>query len=411
MIRFLAGGAAAVALRNGIILFATLVLSLALVPIPNVGLFFRNVALSLVGPGGSLAHGLGFAALGVTLAVQAGPSLRLGMGGWLRSLPVSSTEHRRAMAAALVLVQLPLVIIVAISVGAAGGLLREPIAPVRVVGLLTALGLAGAVGVPVSRSRVARPIAAVGAFVALLGWAGIAASLALAVFWDRVAGPVVVPRYQAIGWDQPPRRLEAAIAWRALGVRMMTVTVVPLVSCAAALAYRINNHLTVVEAGPVTRGLMLMAVVITLAGMADLLVTRRPLWPWARSLPVGSRTRVFDDAVTIAWPAAVPIVIAFGLDWRAGLLAVATGPALALLAVGAMRRAPSRLSRTSGEYLVTGSTVALAVTWWPALAAGALAAIPLLWWHAARADQRLVITQWQSLHHHAAGDSLAGDAR
>ena len=411
MIRFFAGGAATVALRNGIILFAALVLSLAVLPIPNVALFFRLQMLDLVGTSGSLALGLGFAGLGMTLATQAGPALRLGMGGWLRSLPVSSTEHRRAMAVALVVVQLPLVMIVAASVGAAIAGFREPIAPVRVAGLLTAVLLAGAVGVPVTRSRLARPIAMVGSLTALLGWAGIAASLSLGFIWDRFAGPVAVPRDHATGWDQQPRRLQVTIAWRALGVRMLTVMVVPLVCCGAALAYRINNDLTVAQAGPVTRGLILMAAVLSLAGMADLLVTRRPAWPWARSLPVGSRARVLDDAITAALPTGPTLLIALGLDWRAGCVAIAAVPAFALLATGAMRRAPSRLSRASGEFLVTGTILALAITWWPSLTMAALAGIPLFWWHAARADQRLVVTQWQSLHHHAGGDSLAGDAR
>ena len=165
------------------------------------------------------------------------------------------------------------------------------------------------------------------------------------------------------------------------------------------------------EAGGVTRLAIEMALVLTLAGMADLLVTRRPSWPWARSLPVGSRARVGDDLITIGLPAAPTLLAALGLDWRAFVIGLATAPVLGLLAVGAMRRAPGRLSRASGEFLVTGSIVALLVTLWPVLTLGGLGAVPLLWWHAARADRRLVVSQWQSLHHHAEGDSLAGDAR
>lgn len=97
VIRFFAVGAASVALRNSIIIFAGLVLSLVFVVIPNLPLFIRLQVLSLVGPAGSLALAVGFAALGLTLAAQEGPALRLGLGGWLRSLPVAATDYRRAI--------------------------------------------------------------------------------------------------------------------------------------------------------------------------------------------------------------------------------------------------------------------------------------------------------------------------
>lgn len=141
---------------------------------------------------------------------------------------------------------------------------------------------------------------------------------------------------------------------------MVTVTFIPLILCAAAFGSRVNNGLTVAQASGVTRLLISMALVVTVARMADLLVTRRPSWPWARSLPVGSRARVFDDVIAITLPAAPTLVIALGLDWRAFVLGLVTLPALVLLAVGAMRQAPGRLSRASGEFLITGSSVALA---------------------------------------------------
>ena len=160
-----------------------------------------------------------------------------------------------------------------------------------------------------------------------------------------------------------------------------------------------------------TRAVIVIALVITFAGLADLLVLRRPPWPWVRSLPVGARIRVLDDVIALAVPAAPTLVFALALDWQALSVGVATLPALALLAVGAMRRAGGRLSRASGEYLITRSSLALAVAWRPALALVAVGSVPLLWWHAAQADRRLVVTQWQVLHHQAGGDSLAGDAR
>ncbi|MSR02253.1 MAG: hypothetical protein EXR94_05880 [Gemmatimonadetes bacterium] len=127
-----------------------------------------------------------------------------------------------------------------------------------------------------------------------------------------------------------------------------------------------------------TRAVIVIALVITFAGLADLLVLRRPPWPWARSLPVGARIRVLDDVIALAVPAAPTLVFALALDWQALSVSVAT-----LLAVGAMRRAGGRLSRASGEYLITGSSLALAVAWRPALALVAVGSVPLLWWHAA----------------------------
>ncbi len=411
LIRFFAVGAASVALRNSIILFAALVLSLVVVPIPSVPLFIRTNVLGLVGPDGSRLLALGFAALGVTLASQAGPALRLGLGGWIRSLPMTAATHRRAMAAALIVPLAPLLVVVLGSVGLTLVAYQSPIDMVRVAGLFCSLGLAGAAGVPVTRWWVGWPVAAAGAVAALSGGIGIAAALALGVVWNLVAGPISVPRHHAGGWHQSPRWLGPMIAWRALGSRMIPATVAPLMLCGAAYLYRVNNHLTVAESAGVTRLAVSMALVVTLAAMADLLVVRRPPWPWARSLPAGSRARVLDDVITMAVPAVPTLLVALGLDRRALLVGLVGLPVLALLAAGAIRRAPGRISRASGEFLITGSAVAVGVTIWPVAALAGLAAIPVLWWHAARADRRLVVTRWQSLHHQAGGDSLAGDAR
>ncbi|MSR02254.1 MAG: hypothetical protein EXR94_05885 [Gemmatimonadetes bacterium] len=64
------------ALRNGIILFAALVLALVVVPIPSVPLFLRANVLALVGPDRTATAALGFGFLGLTLASQAGPARR-----------------------------------------------------------------------------------------------------------------------------------------------------------------------------------------------------------------------------------------------------------------------------------------------------------------------------------------------
>ncbi len=380
-----------------------------MVPIPSIPLFLRANILRLVGADPALA--LGFAVLGLTLAAQAGPTLRLGLGGWLRSLPVGARRYRRAMAVALLVPLTPLLVLMVAAAAAAIFRYDAPVDPLRILGLVCSLALAGAAGVPVVRPWIARPIAAAGSLAAVTGGGGILAGLLLGIIWDRVAGPVAVPRHQAGGWRQSPRWLRPMIAWRALGARVVTVSIAPLGVCGAAFLYRINNRLTTEAAGGVTRTAVLIALVLTFAGLADLLIMRRPPWPWARSLPVGSRNRVLDDVIALAVPAAPTLLVALGLDWKALLVGVVTLPALALLAAGAMRRAGGRLSRASGEYLVTGSSLALAVAWRPGLTLVALGSVPLLWWHAARADRRLVVTQWQSLHHQASGDSLAGEAR
>jgi hypothetical protein len=60
-----------------------------------------------------------------------------------------------------------------------------------------------------------------------------------------------------------------------------------------------------------------LAVAFLLSSLAARLATRRPVWPWARSLPVASHRRVAEDAAFLAAPCLVPLAAAALLDpWR-----------------------------------------------------------------------------------------------
>src|SRR5262245_3290804 len=95
--RFHTGAGARVAQRNSILALCLILFVLRMAPDPLLD-FIRFVVLATgsaaTGPGGTLALG----ALMLGLARQGARTLVEGSGGWIRSLPGSGVDHRRAIA-------------------------------------------------------------------------------------------------------------------------------------------------------------------------------------------------------------------------------------------------------------------------------------------------------------------------
>ena len=140
-------------------------------------------------------------------------------------------------------------------------------------------------------------------------------------------------------------------------------------------------------------------------------MTRRPTWPWIRSLPWSSTARAADDAVAIGLPA-VAVALASGIvDVRTVIVSLAMLPPIAALGVVLSHGARRRLTRVSGALITIGIVLGIAVAFYPLLSVAALAMTPLLIRVAARRDRREIVTGWHELHHDAAGDSLAWSAQ
>ena len=145
--------------------------------------------------------------------------------------------------------------------------------------------------------------------------------------------------------------------------------------------------------------------------IAAIAVTRRPAWPWIRSLPWSSTARAADDALAIGLPGVVVALASGIVDTRTAIVALAMLPPIASLAVLLSHGARGRLTRVSGALIAIGIGLGIAVAFYPLLSVPALVMTPLLVRAAAKLDRRQIVTGWHELHHDAAGDSLAWSAR
>jgi hypothetical protein len=230
---------------------------------------------------------------------------------------------------------------------------------------------------------------------------------------ELIAGSLRFPaRRVAVGAPALPGTLRMfRFTWRALGWRLLAPLPMPALALAAAWFYTRNNELTGPDLGFVARLWSVIALALYTGAVADLVVTRRPSWPWIRSLPWSSTARTVDDAIAIGAPGVV-IALASGIiDPRTVVVALATLPAVAALGVLLLHGARRRLTRTSGALVVIGILLGTGMAYAPLLSVPVLLVTPLIIRAAAWRDRREVVTGWHELHHDAAGDSLAWSAR
>jgi hypothetical protein len=371
----------------------------------------RAAAVWLLGPSGGPGAGLAVALLALTLAGWAAPRVTAGLDGWARHLPASEASHRRTALVAIGAAQAPLVVGLLLLAPAAaaqpGGL-----APLRLVALPLIVGAAAAAAWPGERSWASRPLA----LLALLLLAQpsaprfVAACLAV-ILADRLSGPLA--RAAGPRRSGAPRSLptHARIALRALGPSALWAVVVALLPLAAMAFLRANNDLEPAVAAGAARLGGALGVVVLLTRLAERLAIRRPPWPWARSLPVGARTRTGEDASSLACVALVPVVATAALDPVAAATVATCLPYLSLRAAAALR--PRRRARAGADpfFLVEGALLAGGIALLPWLALGSVALAPLAWRAAAERDRRLQVSRWDERQHQAVGDPLSWSPR
>ena len=348
------------------------------------------------------------------LARDAVPRLTLGLGGWTRSLPVTGVQHRRGVAYALPIVQLPLAAAVVVAAILTITPYRLPLSGAKLLGAPIALVAAGAAVVPSRRWILGPPCFIASALLAALGrWTPLAAAIVLFVAAELAAGALRFPaRRSAVAAPAMPGTLPMfRFTWRAVGWRLLAPLPMSALALAAAWFYTRNNELVGPEIGFVARLWSVIALALYVGAVGDIVVTRRPAWPWMRSLPWSSTARAVDDAVAIGLPCVI-IALATGIvDARTVIVSLAMLPPIATLGVLLSHGARRRLTRVSGALILIGIALGTAVAFYPLLSVAMLATTPLLIRAAARRDRRQIVTGWQELHHDATGDSLAWSVR
>lgn len=412
LIRFHVAGGARVASRNAIATIGLIIIVLGSAPDP--WLWLRFLALGVAGAGHGSGPLIGLTAIAYGLSRDAVPRLTLGLGGWTRGLPADGVQHRRGVTYGLPIVQLPLAAAVFIAAVLTAAAYHVPLSWPKLLGTPIALVAAGASAVPARRSLLSAPCFAASALAAAMGqWLLLGASVALFVIGELIAGPLrFSARHAAVARPTVPGSLRMfRFTWRAIGWRLLAPLPMPTLALAAAWFYTRNNGLVGADVGFVARLWSVIAIALYVGAIADMIVTRRPSWPWIRSLPWSSTDRAIDDTIAIGTPV-ISIAIASAIvDPGTVVVALATLPPFAALAAWLLHGARRRLTRVSGGLILVGIVVGTAVAFVPLLAGVTLALTPLLIRGAARRDRREIVTGWKELHHDATGDSLAWSAR
>jgi hypothetical protein len=256
---------------------------------------------------------------------------------------------------------------------------------------------------------------AAGLAAGLASWPALALSLVLLVVADRMAGerwerakPRARPGTPSVARPLGTTRFALGVAWRALGWRRaVDAFAVALLPLLAAAFFLHNNPLPGITAADQQRAAVLgggTASVVLLARLGGTLASRRPAWPWARSLALSSGQRVRQDSLVLAAPCLPLIAAAAWLVPSALAPLLATLPLLALLAATALRRPPVGRLGTAGEIVVAGLLIAGVLALLPWSAVAFLLGAPWAARHGAARERRLKPSLWLESHHLAAGD-------
>ena len=371
----------------------------------------RSASAWLLGPSGGPGAGLAVGLTALALAGWAAPRVTAGLGGWPRHLPVSQATHRHAALVALATAQAPVLLAVLLLAPLAA---RQPggIAPGRLLALPAIAAAAAVAAWPGRRTWRSRPLAL--AALLLLAQPSpvrLLVAVPLAIAAARLAGTLKVAPRPGRRRHSPALPTPALIAARALGPAAVGTLLAALLPVGAMTLLRINNDLAPAVAAGAARFGGGLGVAFLLAGLVERLAARRPVWPWSRSLPIGSMRRVAGDARLLAVACLVPLVVTACLDPVAALTVAACVPLLAFRAAGAVRSGTR--PRTGAGTIVLAEAAFL--TGWvavlPWLAVPALAAAPLAARAAAARDRRQKVSRWDELHHRVIGDPLSWSAR
>lgn len=400
--RFHATAGARVALRNSALGLAVVVFVIGMAPEPVA--LLRALAVGTAAAGAPPTALYLIALLGLALTRQAQPQVAAGRMGWLRSLPASAGAQRRAVTAALVVVQAPALLF---ALCCAAGVALAPGMRLSAVKLVALVPIA--VGAAITGTVRRKPLVVIMCIAAVVlaasgGAPGLAASIIPLAAADRLAG-FERPRRQGRPW-RSRSRLELHIAWRAVTWRALPPLLVAALPLAAAWFYTVNNELTPHAAAAATRLCGGIAELFVLSGLSDALALRRPVWGWARSLPLPSTQRIRLDATLLAFGLMPVLFVAAIIDVAGAIVLAAAAPLLSLIAAGAIRHAGLRLTAAGGEVLVVGGAVVAALSVTPWSLVPCLLMMPLVLRRAARRERVRPVSRWLELHHLPRGDGL-----
>ena len=386
--------------------------------IPVVSIFFAlyyllraelfNSLMAQILDGGFLLSGITTTFICLIVASFASRRICLGLNGWIRHLPLEGKIHRRMAGIAIFIAQIPILAILAGLAVIAIQLYQVPAAPF--IAGLPFVGLSCGLWVlPVKRKLITRSLAALAAIgFSSNYWEFLAGGILLLVVADRISGPLVRKKKHS----QPSRLfkgkfLVSTINWRALRLRPFVPYLLSLPFLGAAQLFIANNKPSPLLAEQMIRFGGALGQVLFCSIFANILASRRPPWPWIRSLPWTANTRIVWDSCFIGLHA-FPLVVLLGTMNLKSMLPLALSlPLLASYSAYSMRHESGSAMGASGKVLLLGTFASLLLCLIPWSSLCFLALTPIAFHKAIKAEKHQKVSQWLELHHLAAGDSLS----
>jgi len=367
-----------------------------------------NSLMAQILDGGFLLSGITTTFFCLFISGFASRRICLGLNGWIRHLPIEGIVQRRMAGFAISIAQIPALAIIAGLAVMAMKLYQVSAAPF--IAGLPLLGLSSGLCVlPVKRKFITRPLAALATIgFASNNWAFLTGGIFLMIAADRISGPLVQKKKHA-KFHKTSRGLllVASINWRALRLRSLWLYLLSLPLLGAAQLFIANNNPAPLLAEKMIRFGGALDLMLFCSIFANMLASRRPPWPWIRSLPWSAKTRILWDSSFIGLHALPLVVLVGAMNLKSMLPLALSLPIFAVYSAYSIRQAPESVMGASGKVLLLGIFGSLFLCLIPWSSVCFLALTPMIINLATKAEKHQKVTRWLELHHLAAGDSLS----
>jgi hypothetical protein len=239
-------------------------------------------------------------------------------------------------------------------------------------------------------------------------WAFLAGGILLLIAADGISGSLVQKKKHT-KFHKTFRGifLVAFINWRALRLRPLVLYLLSLPFLGAAQLFIANNNPAPLLAEKMIRFGGALGLILFCSVFANMLASRRPPWPWIRSLPWSAKTRIVWDSSFIGLHALPLVVLVGAMNLKSMLPLALSLPIFAIYSAYSIRQAPESVMGASGKVLLLGTFGSFFLCLIPWSSVCFLALTPLILNLGTKAEKHQKVSQWLELHHLAAGDSLS----
>jgi hypothetical protein len=371
---------------------------------------FFNELFSFLLDRGSMTPGIICVSISLGAALMASPTVCFGLNGWIRHLPVSGNSTRRMAEIAVYMAQIPILLtlislpLISIMVYQVTSHSYELIAGLPFLGFATSKA-----SVPSKRPYISKPLTYISCILLVSGqWLFLAGGILLLFFSDLFSGPLMSAKNRSASkMNFKGSVLNTVIIWRAIKFRILIPYFFSLLIMGALSLFLSNNQLpaplefkAVIFSGA-------LSIIVFLAIVSNYIVKRRPVWPWARSLPWSARKRIFLDSLFLGF-LTVPLIVLLGyFDWNALFPVVSFLPLMSVWASFSIRKGTALKMGAYGNIIYFGFICSLFICLVPILSISLLLISVLVFKYAVESDRNLKVSKWLEFHHLAAGDSLS----